>query len=88
MNPIMLVIVLVVGLASAGCTKSAAVESRFARDFSCPVDEISVRDLGGGQFYAHGCNRGATYTCVRESSLAGPGMGDVVCTMERGRPTP
>ncbi|MDW8281532.1 MAG: hypothetical protein RMK29_07465 [Myxococcales bacterium] len=50
-----------------GCfLRPGTVASRFAGEFVCPEDRVTVEKLGGDRFRATGCNRRAIYRCSGE----------------------
>lgn len=50
-----------------GCfLRPGTVASRFAGEFVCPEDRVTVEKLDKDRFRATGCNRRATYRCSGE----------------------
>lgn len=58
-------------LVAGGCTTmKEVVRARAAADFSC--SEIRIDELLGDAFVASGCEKKATYVCVRPQTLGAP----------------
>ena len=62
-------------LASAGSvacsTTASGLKARFAREQTCPADQVRVTDAGGAVYRASGCGTETEYICE-----AFAGMGD------------
>lgn len=69
---------------SAACGASAptVVQSRAAKELSCP--QVKIEELGGTSYRATGCNQTATYTCM--GGNAGNPY-DAICTREAATTT-
>jgi hypothetical protein len=58
---------------SVACsTTVSGLKARYARERSCPADQVSVADAGGAVYHASGCGIETEYVC---ESFAG--MGDI-----------
>ena len=60
-------------IASSGCIRSdaVAVQTRFANEYRCGSDGVTVRRLGAGAFEATGCGQRATYVCTTQAHRGG-----------------
>lgn len=47
----------------AGMAMSSAATDRAEHDLSCPSDQLTTEDVGGGAYRVTGCDREATYVC-------------------------
>lgn len=59
------------------CGPHAAV-ARFSREFRCPVDQVSIEDLGARSYRVTGCYRSATYVCLTNAYDSNDG----ICTLD------
>ncbi|MEO8919355.1 MAG: hypothetical protein ABI488_18190 [Polyangiaceae bacterium] len=51
-------------LAATGCsTTVSGLKSRFAREQSCPADQVAVVEQGGTVYRASGCGVATEYVC-------------------------
>jgi hypothetical protein len=74
---------LAVVLLTSCVSTTSVVRTRFAKEQSCPEDDVTI-DLEGGPLYrARGCDKETTYVC---GSVAGF-KGGVQC-VEEGLPSP
>jgi hypothetical protein len=53
-------------------TTTSGLKARFAREQTCPPDQVSVTDAGGAVYHASGCGAETEYVCE-----AFAGMGDI-----------
>jgi hypothetical protein len=71
-------------VASAGSvacsTTASGLKARFAREQTCPADQVSVTDAGGAAYRVSGCGTETEYVC---ESFAGMGDSSQRCH-ERG----
>jgi len=66
---------------SVACSTTASgLKARYAREQSCPIDQVSVSEAGGDVYHASGCGNGTEYVC---GSFAGVGDSSRGCR-ERG----
>jgi hypothetical protein len=47
------------------------VQSRFAAEQNCPEDQVTVDQIGGEQYLAHGCDKETTYVCGAVAAFRG-----------------
>jgi hypothetical protein len=66
-----LVLLLAIGGSVACSTTASGLKARYAREQSCPVDQVSVSEAGGDVYHASGCGNGTEYVCEGFA-----GMGD------------
>ncbi|MGZ6028402.1 MAG: hypothetical protein ACXWK5_03195 [Myxococcaceae bacterium] len=67
------------GLGIAACASgamSSAARNALAASSNCPVDRVTVEDLGGSRYRASGCEKTETYRCMT------PGQTVVSCLPE------
>jgi hypothetical protein len=61
-------------------TTASGLKARYAREQSCPVDQVSVAERGGTVYLANGCGNETEYVC---DAFAGTGDSSTRCR-ERG----
>src|SRR5579862_8026668 len=85
----------VVGVAAALCscvTTTDVVRSRFAKEQSCPEDQVRVDEGGGTQYRARGCDKETVYVCSAAAAFKGgvecvqQGLGSPPDVREHERP--
>ena len=75
------VVLLLASAVSVACSTTASdVKARFAREQTCPADQVSVTDAGGAVYRASGCGTETEYVC---EGFAGMGDSSQRCR-ERG----
>jgi len=47
-----------------------SVKERFSKEFNCPVESISTKELGGESAKAEGCNKSQVYSCQKNYGMA------------------
>lgn len=81
MNGIAFALLCVLAVGAVACsTTTAGLKARFAREQSCPQDQVSVSDAGGAVYRASGCGVDTEYIC---DAFAGAGDSSRRCR-ERG----
>ena len=61
-------------------TTASGLKARYAREQSCPADQVSITEAGGDVYRANGCGNGTEYIC---GNFAGFGDSSSGCH-ERG----
>jgi hypothetical protein len=75
-----------IGAAALLCscvTTTDVVRSRFAKEQSCPEDQVRVDEAGGAQYRARGCDKETIYVCDHVAAF----KGGVEC-VQQGLPNP
>ena len=74
------VLLLAIAGSVACSTTESGLKARYAREQSCPVDQVSISEAGGDVYHASGCGNGTEYIC---EGFAGMGDSSRRCR-ERG----
>jgi hypothetical protein len=74
---------LAAALLTSCVSTTSVVRTRFAKEQSCPEEEVTITLEGGSLYRARGCDKETTYAC---GSVAGF-QGGVQC-VEEGFPSP
>ena len=53
----------------ATASSKGRILERFAREFGCPVGDVTVNELGAGGWSASGCGVSATYSCESDQNM-------------------
>lgn len=82
-SPVLRLSPVALGLAIAACASGAmstAARNALAASSNCPVERVTVEDLGGSRYRAFGCEKTETYVCRT------PGQTVVSCLPESSTP--
>jgi hypothetical protein len=74
---IFITVIITMGIISGCASMSSTVTKRAQHDFSC--QDVNVTEISGGAFEAKGCNKKATYVCIRDHQTIGA---PVTCTKD------
>ena len=47
-----------------GCAYTSSIQKKAEFDLNCPADQITVTNLGSGNFGAKGCGNQTSYACA------------------------
>jgi len=80
-----LLVLLSLSVLGLGCAAHVpTAQTRFARDYGCPVEQTTYQFLGDGHYHVSGCDKQAEYTCMTEGQM----VTETTCIRESGPATP